>query len=247
MTPTEKQNLWNAILKLNNKPYIGSGYGAYNNVKNPALRGGLYTWKYRDMRDLYEQLVKYCELGESEATWRVLLGYKTKIYPAYLRKIYQTLTCVPAPPVCPAIGDAWHGGTVFYIDGNDYYVVSSSIYDTGNFKMCSNPGFMGTQNIITESYNNTVLLDNAPCGPGNLPYQALLSNENGYRDWFIPSIFAIQAIYDLNPGLLPQQLIWSSTEQDADTMFVFDGGGARIWPKGDIGPYTVLIRKETCI
>ena len=99
MTPTEKQDLWNAILKLNNKPYIGSGYGAYNNVKNPALRGGLYTWKYRDMRDLYEQLVKYCELGESEACWRVLQGYKTKIYPAYLRKIYQSLTCGGTPPV----------------------------------------------------------------------------------------------------------------------------------------------------
>jgi len=100
MTPTDKQNLWNAILKLNNKPYIGSGYEAYNNVKNPALRGGLYNWKYRDMRELYEQLVKYCDLGESEACWRVLLGYKTKIYPAYLRKIYQALNCggSPVPP-----------------------------------------------------------------------------------------------------------------------------------------------------
>ena len=99
MTPTDKQNLWNAILKLNNKPYIGSGYGAYNDVKNPALRGGLYNWKYRDMRELYEQLVKYCELGESEACWRVLLGYKTKIYPAYLRKIYQALDCTLGPAV----------------------------------------------------------------------------------------------------------------------------------------------------
>jgi uncharacterized protein (TIGR02145 family) len=104
MTPTEKQDLWNTILKLNNKPYIGSGYGAYNNVKNPALRGGLYTWKYRDMRDLYEQLVKYCELGESEAVWRVLLGYKTKIYPAYLRKIYQSLTCGAVPPAYTTVG-----------------------------------------------------------------------------------------------------------------------------------------------
>ena len=100
MTPTEKQDLWNAILKLNNQPYIGSGYDAYNNVKNPALRGGRYYWKYRDMRELYEQLVKYCELGQSQACWRVLLGYKTKIYPAYLRKIYQTLSCGggPVPP-----------------------------------------------------------------------------------------------------------------------------------------------------
>jgi len=99
MTPTDKQNLWNAILKLNNKPYIGSGYGAYNDVKNPALRGGLYNWKYRDMRELFNELVKYCDLGQYEATWRVLQKYKTKIYPAYLRQIYQALDCTVIPTV----------------------------------------------------------------------------------------------------------------------------------------------------
>jgi hypothetical protein len=249
MTPTEKQDLWNAILKLNNKPYIGSGYGAYNNVKNPALRGGLYTWKYRDMRELYEQLVKYCELGQYEATWRVLQKYKTKIYPAYLRKIYQALTCVPPVP-CPVIGDVWHGGTVFFIDGNDYYVASSVDFDsTGIFIGCSNIGtFMGTQPPITESYNNTVLLAGAPCGPGNLAAEVLIPiTENGYNDWFIPSIDALQAMYDL--GLLDLQRYWSSTEANTDDMFLFDGrfGSALTWPKGDSTPWAKLIRKETCI
>jgi len=127
MTPTDKQTLWNAILKLNNKPYIGSGYGAYNNVKNPALRGGLYNWKYRDMRELYEQLVKYCELGEYEATSRVLQKYKTKIYPAYLRQIYQTLNCATGPvPLLSTevvtdvniIGSATTGGNITDDGGN---------------------------------------------------------------------------------------------------------------------------------
>jgi uncharacterized protein (TIGR02145 family) len=139
MTPTDKQNLWNAILKLNNKPYIGSGYGAYNNVKNPALRGGLYTWKYRDMRELYEQLVKYCELGEYEATWRVLQGYKTKIYPAYLRKIYQTLNCAVGPsvpgittsvfPNANIIGGTVGGGNVTY-DGGSAVTARGVCYST---------------------------------------------------------------------------------------------------------------------
>lgn len=112
MTPTEKQELWNAILKLRNMPYTGSGYAAYNNVKNPDLRGGRYYWMYPDMRELYEQLVKYCELGESEACWRVLLGYKTKIYPAYLRKIYQTLSCGgPIPPTPPANAELREDGS----------------------------------------------------------------------------------------------------------------------------------------
>jgi hypothetical protein len=251
MTPTAKQNLWNAILKLINKPYIGSGYEAYNDVKNPALRGGLYNWKYRDMRDLYEQLVKYCELAESEiAPWRVLQKYKTKIYPAYLRKIYQALDCVPPVP-CPAIGDSWHGGTVFFIDGNDYYVASSIDFDNGNFVACSNPGtLMGTQNQITESYNNTILLAGVPCGPGNLAAEVLLPiTENGYNDWFIPSIDALQLINDLGLGLLDPQLYWTSTEADPDNMVIYDVrfGGAQIWPKEVRGPWVKLIRKEICI
>lgn len=128
MTPTDKQHLWNALLKLGNMPYVGSGYPAYNNVKNPATRGGRYVWKYADMRGLYNQLIKYCELGESEACWRVLLGYKTKIYPAYLRKIYQTLNCGvgPTAPIVTTtaftnitiIGNADGGGDVTN-DGGD--------------------------------------------------------------------------------------------------------------------------------
>lgn len=139
MTPTEKQDLWNAILKLNNQPYIGSGYDAYNNVKNPALRGGRYYWKYRDMRELYEQLVKYCELGESEACWRVLLGYKTKIYPAYLRKIYQSLNCAAGPslpfvttsvfPNANIIGSTVGGGNVTN-DGGSAITARGVCYST---------------------------------------------------------------------------------------------------------------------
>lgn len=247
MTPTDKQNLWNAILKLNNKPYIGSGYEAYNNVKNPALRGGIYNWKYRDMRELYEQLVKYCELGESEACWRVLLGYKTKIYPAYLRKIYQALNCAPPVP-CPAIGDSWHGGTVFFIDGNDYYVASSVTFDTGNFVGCSNDGFVGTQTALTASYNNTLLLSVAPCGGGNLAAEVLLPiTENGYNDWFIPSVRAIQQMYLL--GLLDPQIYWTSSEFSSNQMIVFDAasGTDQVEFKGNAGPWAKLIRKETCI
>lgn len=252
MTPTDKQNLWNAILKLNNKPYIGSGYEAYNNVKNPALRGGLYNWKYRDMRDLYEQLVKYCELGEYEATWRVLQKYKTKIYPAYLRKIYQSLTCTPAPPVCPAIGDSWHGGTVFFIDGNDYYVASSIDFDrSGLWFMCTAIGFnLGTQAPITESYNNTVLLSNPPCGPGLASEVLLPITENGYSDWFIPSIDALQLIFAQFPGILnPAEDYWSSTEANDNNMFVLDNSGAvKLFNKTGSGVlWTKLIRKETCI
>lgn len=249
MTPTEKQDLWNAILKLNNQPYIGSGYDAYNNVKNPALRGGLYNWKYRDMRELYEQLVKYCELGESEACWRVLLGYKTKIYPAYLRKIYQALSCsITPPPTCPALGDVWHGGTVFSIDGNDYYMAidTGSFYNSFVGSNCIGC-FAGTQPNLQNSFNNTLALSQAPFGPGNLSREVLITPYNGYNDWFVPSIGAFNEIANYIT-LTPKTQYWSSTEEGTDNIFVFDDAGVPIaFPRGDSGPSAIIIRKETCI
>ena len=244
MTPTEKQDLWNAILKLNNQPYIGSGYDAYNNVKNPALRGGRYYWKYRDMRELYEQLVKYCELGESEACWRVLLGYKTKIYPAYLRKIYQSLNCTPAP-ACPALGDVWHGGTVFFIDGNDYYIASTSIYDGFVGSDCTSCS-AGTTTALLDSYNNTLLLSQAPFGPGNLSREVLINSYNGYNDWFVPSIDAFNEIANYIT-LDSKTQYWSSSEEGPDNIFVYDNGSQFAFPKIDVGPSAIIIRKETCI
>ena len=247
MTPTEKQDLWNAILKLNNKPYIGSGYGAYNNVKNPALRGGLYNWKYRDMRELYEQLVKYCELGESEACWRVLSGYKNKIYPAYLRQIYQSLSFTPL--TCPAIGDTWHGGIVFFIDGNDYYIVDSNDFEpTFLWFMCQTIGFnLGTSTDISSSYNNTLLLEPGPCGPA-LAAEALNVAQYGYNDWFIPSIQALVEIDNLGLGILtPKTDYWSSTEDGDNNMFLYGNGSTSTFDKASTGPAVRRIRKETCI
>lgn len=249
MTPVEKQELWNAILKLRNMPYTGSGYAAYNNVKNPALRGGKYYWMYPDMRELYEQLVKYCELGESEACWRVLLGYKNKIYPAYLRKIYQSLNCTPAP-TCPAIGDTWHGGIVFFIDGNDYYIAEPNDFEPMNlWSMCNAIGFnVGTGSDIQSSYNNTLLLEPAPCGPA-LASEALNVAQYGYSDWFLPSIEALEMMDSLGLGLLnPKTNYWSSSEDGFNDMFCYDTGVSRnSFIKGDVGPSAKRIRKETCI
>lgn len=249
MTPTDKQNLWDAIFKLRNMPYTGSGYPAYNNVKNPALRGGLYYWTQRDMINLFNELVLYCESGKPGSCWKVLLGYKTKIYPAYLRKIYQTLNCGSIPTTCPALGDTWHGGIVFFIDGDDYYIVSPDDFEPSvSWFMCQTIGFnLGTNPDIPSSYDNTLFLQLSPCGPA-LADEALLIPENGYNDWFIPSIQALVEIDNLGLGILtPKTDYWSSTEDGDNNMFLYGNGSTSTFDKASTGPAVRRIRKETCI
>jgi hypothetical protein len=139
---------------------------------------------------------------------------------------------------------------VFYINGNDYYVASSINFDDASrFAGCIGTGTNSlTGPAITASYNNTVVLAAATCGPGNLSAEVLLPiTENGYNDWFVPSLEALQFMN--SAGLLDQQQYWSSTEFDRNNMYIFDVvlGTALVWPSVVVGPWTKLIRKETCI
>lgn len=232
MTPTDKQNLWNAILKLNNKPYIGSGYEAYNDVKNPALRGGLYNWKYRDMRELFNELVKYCELGQYEATWRVLQKYKTKIYPAYLRKIYQSLTCAAAIPFTTIGTQKWSTKNLnvsTYRNGDPIpFATNQSDWDnyaatqTGAYRYYDDDPT--TETIYGKWYNSYAMQD-----PRNLA-------PNGYHiptygEWDVLNNY-LSSQSQLLCGLKDVILnVWTPPNTDAANLYDFEmvpGGGVQV-------------------
>lgn len=92
MTPLEKQQIWDALYKCTRNGYPGATYETYDSPKDPRVRGGRYPWKRAQLREIYEQLVKWGDLNEPTAAWRELLKYKTKIPPACLRAIYQSIT-----------------------------------------------------------------------------------------------------------------------------------------------------------
>jgi uncharacterized protein (TIGR02145 family) len=234
MTPTDKQNLWNAILKLNNKPYIGSGYEAYNDVKNPALRGGLYNWKYRDMRDLYEQLVKYCELGESEALWRVLLKYKTKIYPAYLRKLYQALTCGGTTPVTTVGTQVWSTKNLnvsTYRNGDPIpFATNQSEWDsyaasqTGAYRYYNDDPT--TEAIYGKWYNSYAMQDPRNLAPSGYHIPT-------YWEWDVLNNY-LNSQSQLLCGLKNVSLgVWTAPNTDAANLYDFE-----IVPGGAISPTT---------
>lgn len=98
MTPLEKQQIWDALYKCTRNGYPGATYETYDSPKDPRVRGGRYSWKRAQLRDIYEQLVKWGDSNEPTAAWRELLKYKTKIPPACLRAIYQSITFgLPTP------------------------------------------------------------------------------------------------------------------------------------------------------
>ena len=96
MTNQEKIQIWEALYKCTRNGYPGATYEQYDTPKDPRVRGGRWNWTYHQLRDIYEQLVKWGEANEPTAAWRELVKYKNKIPPACLTSIYQSITFLPA-------------------------------------------------------------------------------------------------------------------------------------------------------
>jgi len=91
MTPAEKEQLWNCIMKMRSMPWKGP-------------RGGTYNWDYRHMRKLYEKLVVYGDNNQPAAAWRLLNEgkYKYMIYPWYKAQLFKCISFAPASCVYTA-------------------------------------------------------------------------------------------------------------------------------------------------
>lgn len=115
MTPTEKEQLWNCIMKMRSMPWRGP-------------RGGVYNWTQREMRKLYEKLVVYGDANEPTAAWRLLNEgkYKYMIYPWYRGQIYSSISFVPPcddfryATVSSVFGASLYDFTGWTIDGLDF-------------------------------------------------------------------------------------------------------------------------------
>lgn len=170
MTNQEKIQIWEALYKCTRNGYPGATYEQYDTPKDPRVRGGRWNWTYHQLRDIYEQLVKWGEANEPTAAWRELEKYKNKIPPACLTSIYQSITFLPAglvliynditnaPVVNPADVAQWN--TLFDLptNGNPFTSVFISGTQTivligGSNITCDTVSFSLDTNII--SINDT--------------------------------------------------------------------------------------------
>lgn len=120
MTPAEKEQLWNCIVKMRSMPWKGP-------------RGGTYNWTQREMRNLYQKLVVYGDNNQPAAAWRLLNEgkYKYMIYPWYKAQLYK---CAGFSPNCLYSGffdpynfAGYSSFTGWTLNGNDLLTELNSI------------------------------------------------------------------------------------------------------------------------
>lgn len=175
MTNQEKIQIWEALYKCTRNGYPGATYQEYDTPKDPRVRGGRWNWTYHQLRDLYEQLVKWGEANEPTAAWRELEKYTNKIPPACLRSIYQSITFLPpglvltfndivnVPVANPANVSDWNTFFDFPTNGNAFtsVIVSGSVVT-----------LIGGSNVTIKnglfSFNDYIITvdDNAECVVG---------------------------------------------------------------------------------
>lgn len=140
MTPAEKEQLWNCIMKMRSMPWKGP-------------RGGTYNWTQREMRNLYQKLVVYGDNNQFTAAWRLLNEgkYKYMIYPWYKAQLINCVTFGP-PPNCVYVADATPTfgafDDVYIIDTDTSTTIASSVVGDWTFL------FMDLQNIPFKVWGN---------------------------------------------------------------------------------------------
>jgi hypothetical protein len=119
---------------------------------------------------------------------------------------------------CILIGDNYEGGIVFYGDGLGGGLVAT----TADLSTAAEWGCYGTDlngsdgTAIGTGYQNTIDLEAGCTNPGTAADICANITLGGYSDWFLPSIFELELMYDNigHDNSFSENLFWSSTEVD---------------------------------
>ena len=134
---------------------------------------------------------------------------------------------VPAPqegynclglPVLASVGDTLFGGIVFYMDDLGQSGLIAAMSDiSGSYQFGCNGSFVSAFNWnIGGGQANTTNISNS-CGGGSAAGRANNFTFDDYNDWFLPSIYSLEEIYNsIGPGGLnltdfANSFYWSST------------------------------------
>lgn len=134
---------------------------------------------------------------------------------------------VPTWGECPigplAIGDAYQGGVIFYLDGQGGGLIAATTDQSiGTLWGCEGTGIPGTSLIVGSGLNNTEAIY-VGCATANIAARICYDLDfNGYSDWYLPSRDELSLVYDNRVviGGFGTGTYWSSTEASNTTAWI---------------------------
>jgi hypothetical protein len=128
-------------------------------------------------------------------------------------------SCLTLPQAI-AIGDLVEGGIVFYIDETGEHGLVAATEDLGSFQWgCSGTGIAGADGqAIGTGYQNTLDIVSGCSETPIAASEALAYESEGYSDWFLPSRYELEEMYNTigqgadNSGNFASAGYWSSSE-----------------------------------
>ena len=129
------------------------------------------------------------------------------------------------------LGDFVAGGILFYKSGQNGLVASTD-GSIDNYQWgCMGSGVFGAdETSIGTGYQNTMDIVNDGCTTTNsnlTAAQAALNYEsNGYDDWYLPSKYELQTLFNVfGADMFNHHDIWSSSEYDSDSAWNINEDG----------------------
>ena len=150
-------------------------------------------------------------------------------------------------------GKTYKGGLIFHLDTNtcETLIALSSSLNQEQWG-CIGQNITGANSInIGDGLTNTISVV-SNCNDSNFAAKTALDLNNGYSDWYLPTLNELREVHDnlhsLNYGSYQNSAHWSSSQNNSDaerawTVYFENGNWNSVVTK-DVQSYIIPIRKE---
>ena len=213
------------------KSYEATIKGIFKNASNAEKQGVIYSTKtiieYEEV-PLHEEIVIHDSLVSLAKAYTLEdLDQQTKYYYRLFAIVDDTAFLSEESTFftpCHGLGCSPAGGTIVWEDGLGGGIEVANNFITAHGKRGCEGTDVITDTIIGPGAANTSAILN-DCGANSLAYKCATYSQNGFNDYYMPSINELRMIFSTlmveseNPFDYPTQSILSSSQLDANTCY----------------------------